>query len=89
MSCNVALGFVLPLEKAFQRAPPSLRRFSFVASYVAVAAAGSMNVLFTRASEIRNGIKVTDQSGEVKRRHLFLRLLEAHVYFAVNSNPVF
>jgi len=42
-----------------------MKRFSFVASYVAVAAAGSMNVLFTRASEITGGVQVTDESGEV------------------------
>lgn len=36
-----------------------------MSSYVAVAAAGSMNVLFTRASEITGGVKVTDESGEV------------------------
>ena len=54
-------------QQAFQRAPPSMKRFSFVASYVAVAAAGSMNVLFTRASEITGGVQVTDESGEVRK----------------------
>lgn len=44
-----------------------MKRFSFVASYVAVAAAGSMNVLFTRASEITGGVQVTDESGEVRK----------------------
>eukprot|EP00903_Cladosiphon_okamuranus_P019579 g18007.t1 len=61
-ACPLAFG----LGKAFQRAPPSMQRFSFVASYVAVAAAGSMNVLFTRASEITGGVQVTDESGEVR-----------------------
>lgn len=44
-----------------------MKRFSFVASYAAVAAAGSMNVLFTRASEITGGVQVTDESGEVRK----------------------
>lgn len=61
-ACPLAFG----LGKAFQRAPPSWRRFSFVASYVAVAAAGSLNVLFTRAPEISGGVKVTDHTGEVR-----------------------
>lgn len=63
---------LLSVAQAFQRAPPSFRRFSFVASYVAVAAAGSMNVLFTRASEITGGIKVTDETGEVSGYSLWL-----------------
>ena len=58
---------ILSVRQAFQRAPPSWRRFSFVASYVAVAAAGSLNVLFTRAPEISGGVKVTDQTGEVRQ----------------------
>lgn len=55
----------LSARQAFQRAPAALRRYSFLASYVAVSAAGSMNVLFTRASEISGGVKVTDETGEV------------------------
>eukprot|EP00904_Undaria_pinnatifida_P014271 jgi/Undpi1/9975/HiC_scaffold_28.g12429.m1 len=70
MSYALAVGTACPLAfglgKAFQRAPPSWRRFSFVASYVAVAAAGSLNVLFTRASEISGGVKVADETGEVR-----------------------
>eukprot|EP00752_Nemacystus_decipiens_P004214 g3851.t1 len=70
ISYALAVGTACPLAyglgKAFQRAPPSMKRFSFVASYVAVAAAGSMNVLFTRASEITGGVQVTDESGEVR-----------------------
>ncbi|CAM9433062.1 unnamed protein product [Ectocarpus sp. 12 AP-2014] len=69
-SYALAIGTACPLAyglgKAFQRAPPSLRRFSFIGSYVAVAAAGSMNVLFTRASEITGGVQVTDESGEAR-----------------------
>ncbi|CAM9740670.1 unnamed protein product [Ascophyllum nodosum] len=61
-ACPLAFG----LGKAFERAPPSLKRFAFMSSYAAVAAAGSMNVLFTRASEITGGIKVTDETGEVR-----------------------
>lgn len=38
-----------------------------MASYVAVAAAGSLNVLFTRASEISGGVKVADETGEVRQ----------------------
>ncbi|CAM9495636.1 unnamed protein product [Ectocarpus sp. 8 AP-2014] len=70
MSYALAIGTACPLAyglgKAFQRAPPSLRRFSFIGSYIAVAAAGSMNVLFTRASEITGGVQVTDESGEAR-----------------------
>lgn len=62
-----------PLSQAFQRAPAALKRYSFLASYTAVAAAGSLNVLFTRSSEISGGIKVTDETGEVRALDFELR----------------
>ncbi|CAM9865051.1 unnamed protein product, partial [Choristocarpus tenellus] len=43
-----------------------IRRFSFAVSYIAVAAAGTANVVFTRGAEVMEGVAVRDETGKTR-----------------------
>lgn len=60
-SCGLAVGLGKASKSVayLKGVPPAL------VSYVAVAAAGASNILFSRQSELREGAAVTDASGAV------------------------
>jgi len=58
-ACGLAFG----LGKAFERAPPSLRRYGVLIPMLATAAANCSNIGFTRMSEITEGTLISDSEG--------------------------
>ena len=60
-ACGLAFG----LGKAFERAPPSVRRFGVLIPMLATAAANCSNLGFTRMNEITQGTPVADSDGNV------------------------
>ncbi len=63
MGVSVACGLVYTSNKALAR-NPALKRFGILIPYLAVCAAGSCNIAFTRMDEIQHGVKVTTEDGE-------------------------
>lgn len=60
-ACGIAFG----LGKAFERAPPSVRRFGVIIPCLATAAANCSNLGFTRMGELTTGTPLSDNAGRV------------------------
>jgi hypothetical protein len=60
-ACGLAFG----MGKAFERAPPSVKRFGVLIPMLATAAANCSNIGFTRMSEITQGTPVAAADGTV------------------------
>lgn len=66
--CGLSESFPSPhLQVAERGWIPGLKGSPALVSYIACAAAGSSNILFSRQNELREGAAVTDDSGKVSR----------------------
>ena len=62
------LIFPLPIYQVAERGlVPGLKSSPALVSYIACAAAGSSNILFSRQSELREGAPICDDSGKVSK----------------------
>ena len=65
---------------------PGLKLSPALVSYIACAAAGSSNILFSRQSELREGAPVCDENGKVSKQSAIYHISKTHLQIPLSSS---